>query len=113
VKNATCPPDLPAGLYLIITPLEFFSVFLLRPFTHAVRLFATMFAGHLLVTLAATIGYHFLVETLTPLGVPLGMLGILLTIVVTAFELFIQALQAYVFTLLTAFFIDSALRPTH
>ncbi|MCW2917901.1 MAG: synthase subunit [Actinomycetia bacterium] len=113
VKNATCPPGLPKGMYLIVAPLEFASTFLLRPFTHTVRLFASMFGGHLLVTLFAVAGYHFLIEKLTPLGAPVGILGVLLTIVVTAFELFIQAVQAYVFTLLTAFFIGQALHPAH
>ncbi|GLY86198.1 hypothetical protein Airi02_041270 [Actinoallomurus iriomotensis] len=61
--------------------------------THAVRLFATMFAGHLLVALFATVGYHFLIQAPTPLGVPVG---VAFTVVVTAPEVFVQAVQAYV-----------------
>jgi F0F1-type ATP synthase membrane subunit a len=46
-------------------------------------------------------------------GAPVGIMGVLLTIVMTAFELFIQAVQAYVFTLLAAFSIGEALHPAH
>ena len=112
-KNATMPPDLPWPLYILVIPIEFVSTFLLRPFTHAVRLFANMFAGHILVTLFATVGFHFLFEKLTPLGFPVGILGVILTIVMTAFELFVQAVQAYVFTLLAAFYISAGLYADH
>jgi F-type H+-transporting ATPase subunit a len=113
LKNATMPPDLPWPLYFMVVPIEFVSVFFLRPFTHAVRLFANMFAGHILIALFATVGFHFLYEKLTPLGFGVGVLGVVLTIVMTAFELFIQAVQAYVFTLLTAFYISAGLYSDH
>jgi F-type H+-transporting ATPase subunit a len=113
LRSATMPPDLPKPLYLIVVPIEFVSTFLIRPFTHAVRLFANMFAGHILIALFATVGFHFLWEQVTPLGVPLGVLGVLLTIMMTAFELFIQAVQAYVFTLLAAFYISAGLYSDH
>lgn len=113
LKNATMPPDLPAALYIIVIPIEFVSTFFIRPFTHAVRLFANMFAGHILIALFATVGFHFLFEKLTPLGFGVGVLGVVLTIVMTAFELFIQAVQAYVFTLLAAFYISAGLYADH
>jgi F-type H+-transporting ATPase subunit a len=113
LKNATMPPDLPWALYIIVIPIEFVSTFFIRPFTHAVRLFANMFAGHILIALFATVGFHFLYEKLTPLGFGVGVLGVVLTIVMTAFELFIQAVQAYVFTLLAAFYISAGLYADH
>jgi F-type H+-transporting ATPase subunit a len=112
-KNTMFPPGLPKPLYVLVAPIEFLSAFIVRPFTHAVRLFANMFAGHILIALFAVVGYHFLFEKLTPLGAPVGILGVVLTIVMTAFELFIQALQAYVFTLLAASYIGGALHPEH
>jgi F-type H+-transporting ATPase subunit a len=66
-----------------------------------------------LVALFCVVGWHFLYEQVTPLGAPVGVLGVLLTIIMTAFELFIQALQAYVFTLLAASYIGGALHPEH
>ncbi|GAA4634853.1 F0F1 ATP synthase subunit A [Actinoallomurus vinaceus] len=113
LKNSTMPPDLPAALYLIVVPIEFVSVFFIRPFTHAVRLFANMFAGHILIALFATVGFHFLWEKVTPQGFGVGVLGVVLTIAMTAFELFIQAVQAYVFTLLAAFYISAGLHADH
>jgi F-type H+-transporting ATPase subunit a len=113
LKSQTVPPGLPKGMYVLVTPIEFLSTFIVRPFTHAVRLWATMFAGHILLALFATVGWHFLFAQLTPLGAPVGVLGVLMTIVLTGFEMFIQALQAYVFTMLTAMFIGGALHPEH
>jgi F-type H+-transporting ATPase subunit a len=112
VRHATCPPGLSRAETALIAPLELLSVFVLRPFTHAVRLFATMFAGHLLVALFTAVGYHFLVEKPTLLGVPVGVTGVAVTLVVTALELFVQAVQAYVFTLIAAYSIGEALHAT-
>jgi F-type H+-transporting ATPase subunit a len=113
LKNATMPPGLPKALYPFVMLIEFVSTFFIRPFTHAVRLFANMFAGHILIALFATVAFHFLWEKVTPLGFGVGILGVILTIVMTAFELFIQAIQAYVFTLLAAFYISAGLYADH
>lgn len=113
IRHATCPPGLSTTETALVAPFEFLSTFILRPFTHAVRLFATMFAGHLLVALFATVGHHFLIEKPTLPGVPIGIVGVAFTILVTALELFVQALQAYVFTLIAAYSIGDALNPAH
>ncbi|GLW05111.1 ATP synthase subunit a [Microtetraspora sp. NBRC 13810] len=112
-KNIMFPPGLPGWIYVLVAPIEFISTIFLRHITHAVRLFATMMAGHLIIALFSEVGWHFLFVQLTPLGAPLGLLGVIMTILLTAFELFIQALQAYVFALLTAMFINDALHPAH
>ena len=49
LKTMTMPPDVPKAMYGLLIPIEFVSNFLVRPFTHSVRLFANMFAGHLLI----------------------------------------------------------------
>ncbi|MCW2913414.1 MAG: synthase subunit [Actinomycetia bacterium] len=112
-KNIMFPPGLPKWIYVLLAPIELVSTVLVRPFTHAVRLFANMFAGHLLVALFSLVAFHFLWEQVTPLGVPVGILGVIFTIIMTAFELFVQAVQAYVFTLLAAFYIGSGLHAEH
>jgi F-type H+-transporting ATPase subunit a len=112
-KNMMFPPGLPKPLYVILAPIELLSNVILRPFTHAVRLFANMFAGHLLLAFFATVAYWFLIEKLTGLGAGLGVVGFLMTIVMTAFEIFVQALQAFIFTLLAASYIGGALHPEH
>ncbi|MEV0582219.1 F0F1 ATP synthase subunit A [Nonomuraea sp. NPDC050310] len=112
-KNMMFPPGLPKWIYVLVAPIEFISTFILRHVTHALRLFATMMAGHLILALFSEVGWHFLFVNLTPAGAIVGVLGVAMTIVMTAFELFIQALQAYVFALLTAMFISTSLHAEH
>lgn len=107
------PKGLPIGIYPLVIPIEFASNLLVRPFTHAVRLFANMFAGHLLIALFAVTAWHFLVEQPTALGFGVGIVGVVMTVVMTAFELLIQALQAFIFTLLAASYIGGALEEAH
>jgi F-type H+-transporting ATPase subunit a len=112
-KNIMFPPGLPGWIYVLVAPIELISTVFLRHLTHAIRLFATMMAGHLIIALFSEVGWHFLFVQLTPLGAPVGVLGVIMTILLTAFELFIQALQAYVFALLAAMFINDAVHPAH
>jgi len=60
-KNSLFPPGVPVGLYLIVTPIEFFSTFILRPITLTLRLLMNMIVGHLLLVLffAATHFFFF------------------------------------------------------
>ncbi|MFI9390572.1 F0F1 ATP synthase subunit A [Streptomyces bauhiniae] len=89
--------------------IEFFSNLLVRPFTHAVRLFANMFAGHTLLLLFTLASWYML----NGIGIAYSGVSFIMTIVMTAFELFIQALQAYVFVLLTCSYIQGALAEHH
>ncbi|MEU6575323.1 F0F1 ATP synthase subunit A [Streptomyces sp. NPDC046805] len=89
--------------------IEFFSNLIVRPFTHAVRLFANMFAGHTLLLLFTIASWYLL----NGIGIAYAGVSFVMTIVMTAFELFIQALQAYVFVLLTCAYIQGALAEHH
>jgi F-type H+-transporting ATPase subunit a len=89
--------------------IEFFSNLLVRPFTHAVRLFANMFAGHTLLLLFTLASWYLL----NGIGIAYAGVSFVMVIVMTAFELFIQALQAYVFVLLTCTYIQGALAEHH
>lgn len=89
--------------------IEFFSNLVVRPFTHAVRLFANMFAGHTLLLLFTIASWYML----NGIGVAYSAVSFVMVIVMTAFELFIQAVQAYVFVLLTCTFIQGALAEHH
>jgi F-type H+-transporting ATPase subunit a len=111
-KNMMFPPGLPKAIYPLLAPIELVSNIVVRPFTHSVRLFANMFAGHLLIALFAVVAWYFLVESFGALFF-VGILGFLMTIIMTAFELLIQALQAFIFTLLTAVYISGALEAEH
>lgn len=109
-KLMTVPPDLPKPMYGIVTPLEFFSNIVVRPFTLTVRLFANMFAGHLLI-----LTFTFATFYMAVLGLP-AILSIgsgVMTFVLTGFELLIITLQAYIFTLLTASYLGGVLEAEH
>ncbi|MEV7806398.1 F0F1 ATP synthase subunit A [Microbispora sp. NPDC088329] len=112
-KNMMFPPGLPKGIYFLLAPLELVSNLILAPFTHAVRLFANMFAGHMILAFFSAVGFWFLFEKLTPLGSGLGLVGVLMAVVMTGFEMFIQFLQAFLFTLLAAMYIGGSLHPEH
>ncbi|MFI6479921.1 F0F1 ATP synthase subunit A [Nonomuraea sp. NPDC050663] len=112
-KNMMFPPGIPKGMYVLLAPLEFASNMILAPFTHMVRLFANMFAGHMLLAFFSMVGFWFLFEKLTPLGAAVGVLGVVMTIVFTALELLIQFLQAYLFAMLAAMYIGGALHAEH
>ncbi|RKS76759.1 ATP synthase F0 subcomplex A subunit [Actinomadura pelletieri DSM 43383] len=107
------PPGLPLPVYFLLVPIEYLSTFILAPFTHAVRLFANMFAGHTILAFFSLVGFWFLFEKPTVAGFSVGIIGVLVTIVMTAFELLIQFLQAFLFTMLAAMYIQSGLHAEH
>jgi F-type H+-transporting ATPase subunit a len=104
----------PSGIPIFILPLvvfiEVFSFFL-RPVSHSVRLFANMLAGHIALKVFASF-----IPLLAGLGIagyfgavmPLGMV-----IALTALELLVAFLQAYVFTILTCIYLNDAIHPGH
>jgi F-type H+-transporting ATPase subunit a len=105
-KGVAFPSGVPWPLYFILTPIEIVSTLILRPFTLAVRLFANMAAGHILVVITLVTAWIFLPS---PLGWPIGVFAVLAGPLVFGFELFIIALQAYIFTMLTAVYISSSM----
>ena len=104
-KELAFPPGVPKPLYIILTPIELVSNLLLRPFTLAVRLFANMVAGHILVVITLVTIHVFLYPR--P-GLPIGIVALVASPLVFAFELLIIGLQAYIFTMLTAVYISSS-----
>jgi F-type H+-transporting ATPase subunit a len=99
-------------MYPLLIPLEFFSNLVVRPVTLALRLFANMFAGHLLLMLFATGGLHLITEV-GGVGYAVGPIAWILAILISFLELLVQFLQAYVFTLLNAMYISGALADEH
>ena len=112
-KNMMFPPGVPKPVYILLAPIEFLSNMIIAPFTHAVRLFANMFAGHMLLAFFSMVGFWFLIEKLTLPGSTIGILGVVMTIILTAFEMFIQFLQAFLFAMLAAMYIDQGLHAEH
>jgi F-type H+-transporting ATPase subunit a len=113
-KDMMFPPGIPFLVYFLLAPIEFFSTVIVRPITLMLRLTFNMFAGHLvLVLFISAADYLVLDYSQHVVGYPVGILSLLLSLVLTGFEAFVQLLQAYVFTLLTALYIGGALADEH
>ncbi|HEX6498235.1 MAG TPA: F0F1 ATP synthase subunit A [Micromonosporaceae bacterium] len=110
-KLAAIPPA-PGYLLPLLIPIELVQNFITRPVTLALRLFANMFAGHLLL-LVFTLGGFVLATSSSGLIKTFSPFSFLMAIVITLFELFVAALQAYVFTILTASYVESSLAESH
>jgi F-type H+-transporting ATPase subunit a len=111
-KLQSVPAGIKGPMLLLLVPLEFMSNILVRPVTLALRLFANMLAGHLLLILFALGGEYLLLHG-AALVKPVGILAWLLFIAISFLELLIQFLQAYVFVLLNAMYISGALADEH
>ena len=113
LKHQSVPGGVSGPILLLIIPLEFVSNILVRPVTLALRLFANMFAGHLLLILFVLGGEYLVFESGNLAYAPVGVLAWILAILVSFLELLVQFLQAYVFTLLTAMYVSGALSEEH
>ncbi|HEV2866401.1 MAG TPA: F0F1 ATP synthase subunit A [Allosphingosinicella sp.] len=100
------PHGTPFILKLLIVPIEFIS-FMVRPFSLGLRLFVAMIAGHILLEVFGT----FIVSGLNAegaMGPAISLLSFLFIVGVSALELLVAAIQAYVFALLTSLYINDA-----
>ncbi len=104
----------PSGIPVVILPLvvliEIIS-FLSRPISHSVRLFANMLAGH--ITLKVFASFVTMLGAMGVAGWAGAVLPLSLTVALTALELLVAFLQAYVFTILTCIYINDAIHPGH
>jgi len=113
-KNVLFPPGVPKALYILVTPIEFISTLVVRPFSLAVRLFANMLAGHLLLVIFALLSEALIqAETQRFFLIPIGVLPFGVLMFLTAFEILVAFLQAYIFTTLTAVYLGMATHPEH
>jgi F-type H+-transporting ATPase subunit a len=112
LKQNLFPAGVPAFLYVLITPIEALQVFVLRPATLALRLTANMISGHLILALAFAGTDYFLFAAH---GALKGIFAVTFAASVgfTLFEAMIAVLQAYVFTLLSAVYLNMALEEEH
>lgn len=110
-KNMMFPPGVPKAMYVLLAPIELISNILVRPFTHSVRLFANMFAGHLLIASFSVAAFYLISASVV--GILGSAASFAVAVALTGFEVLIQALQAYIFTLLAAVYISGALHAEH
>ena len=109
IKNMI-PWDVPKFVLIILIPIELARFFLIQPFTLGVRLFANMFAGHLLILIFSLATWYRLTLSYTLL---FAAGSFFMTLFVFALELLIDLLQAFIFTTLTAVYIASSLEAQH
>ena len=113
LKETLFPPGVPKALYLLVTPIEFVSTFLVRPFSLAVRLFANLVAGHVMLTLLLVSGYVFITGAGGLAKIPIGIGWFALGLGIYMFEIVVAILQAYIFTLLSAVYVQTSVHPEH
>jgi F-type H+-transporting ATPase subunit a len=115
-KAALFPPGVPWPLYILLTPVEFVSTFVVRPISLTLRLLMNLVAGHMLLALCWAATQFFLVTLLFSDGNFLGLLGLgtfAFGVIFFGLELFVALLQAYVITILGAIYIQLSLAEEH
>ncbi len=112
LKNNLFPAGTPWPIYILLTPLEFLQVFFIRPATLVIRLLANMISGHLLLALcfAAT---QYLFFHASPALKGLGFVTLAGGFAFFLLEIFVAALQAYVFAILAAVYINMSIESEH
>lgn len=111
MKSSLIPPGVPKAILPLMVLIEFVSTFFVRPFSLAIRLFANMLAGHLiLVTFAILSASIFGAGALLKVG---ATFPFALLVALTAFEILVAGLQAFIFAILTAVYIGLAMHPEH
>lgn len=98
------PPGIPKPILILMIPIEIVSQ-LARPFSLAIRLFANVFAGHMVLTIF--IGFLIVVSPFIKLIPFVGVLAL------SFFELFVAFIQAFIFTYLSAFYISESINGSH
>jgi F-type H+-transporting ATPase subunit a len=116
VAELLWPPGVPVALKPLIGLIEFVSVLIVRPFSLAVRLFANLVAGHTMIALLLGSGIYFLFN-IPEIGIVkggvVGLLWFVFGMAIYLLEMLVLFLQAYIFTLLSAVYIESSLHPAH
>lgn len=106
------PPGVPVALKPLVGLIELVSTLLVRPFSLTIRLFANLLAGHILLVTFAVLAQE-LVKNDNILFKGMSILPWLMLVFLTAFEVLVAFLQAYIFVILTAVYIDSSVHPEH
>ena len=104
------PAGAPWPIYILLIPIEVISFFA-RPVTLALRLFANMLAGHIMLKLFA--GFAVTLFTLGGAYIVIAPLAFAMGVALNALEFLVAGLQAYVFAILTCVYLNDALHPAH
>lgn len=113
LKEVAIPSGVPIPFLLLVTPIELLQMFIIRPFTLAVRLFANLFAGHMLLVVFSLGTVYLLGKFDENFSVIFAPFSFLMALFMTFFEVLVIVLQAYVFTVLTATYLNGAVEKAH
>jgi F-type H+-transporting ATPase subunit a len=108
--NAIAPPGVPKPMLPLVALIELISTFIVRPFSLAVRLFANLLAGHILLVTFGVLCITLFTASALALALPFSFA---MLIGLTGFEIMVSFLQAYIFTILAAVYIGGAAHPEH
>lgn len=112
LRSNLFPPGVPWPIYIILTPIELLQLLVIRPASLMVRLVANMVAGHIMLVLCFAATQFFIFEAGAAL-MGFGALTLAAGIFMTAFEVLVAFLQAYIFALLAAVYIGMSLEDSH
>ncbi len=113
LKDIAWPPTVPTAMKPLVGLIELVSTFLIRPMTLAVRLFANMVAGHIMLTLLLVSGWVFISGQGGLAKIPIGFGWLVMGLGIYVFEIVVAILQAYIFALLSAVYVQTAVHPEH
>ncbi len=106
------PPGVPAGLKPLVGLIELVSTLIVRPFSLTIRLCANLLAGHILLVTFAVLAQELIKSDAIALK-PVAILPWVMLVFITAFEVLVAFLQAYIFVILTAVYIGTSVHPEH
>jgi F-type H+-transporting ATPase subunit a len=112
LKDTLFPPGVPTLVKPLLAIIELASVFFIRPLTLAIRLLANMMAGHVLLTIFFLFTHDYIwpfQEAGIGISAPLGVVTFIVACGLLVFEMMVISIQAYIFTLLTAFYISESI----
>jgi len=113
VKHSLFPPSVPGPLKPLIAILDFLQVILIRPATLALRLAINMIVGHLLLVLTYSATNYFWVQAPSGFNLLYGVITFVGILFITLLEVFVSMLQAFIFTILSAVYINMAVAEDH
>ncbi|MFR0556358.1 ATP synthase F0F1 subunit A [Pseudoscardovia radai] len=108
LKKELFPAGVPWPVYILLSPIKFLEIAVIQPGALTLRLFANMVSGHLTLATALVMTDWYIIQVHNAAMVPVGILWFLFGFLMTAFEIFIAALQAFIFSVLTAVYINSS-----
>jgi len=113
VKHSLFPPGVPMALKPLIAVIDFLQVLIIRPATLALRLTINMIVGHLLLVLTYSATNYFWVQAPSGFNLAYGALTFVGILFITCLEVFVATLQAFIFAILSAVYINMAISEDH